>query len=241
MKEKKRLLSLVGLTENAQQFYKVKFNRWLFENSDNVWIDGELISKNEKIAIQAAFFNIKPEPKTMEVDGLSKGRPLSEKIFIKNELHNYNNVNEQEYIIPDQLKLIDYISFLENRLSSIDKVRIKEKTLKSQQTFALYCHYAGINPNDYSFEELSNLLQQHGVAPSKNKSKRPYHKLKQYYNYYLRPIDRYGCDKEKKSGETLKRFTTIIEYCETKGITDCLPKLKDEKDLLEQNIINSKE
>lgn len=242
MKKEKRILSLAGLTSyNIESFYTVKFNRWLFDNSDNVWINDILIDKNEKLGIQLGMYNIKPEPINIKVDGLTNGFKLTEKIFLERELESYNKLDKQKFIIKDHLKIIDYINFLETKLQNLSKVSIKTTvSLKSQETFALYCHYANINPNDYTAHEISNLLKEHGVTPGNEDTKRPYHSLKTHYNNYQKTIDRIGADSPKASNEKLKRFNTIIEYCKNTNKSNLLPQLCEDRDTLEQNINNNK-
>ena len=116
----KRLLSLAGLTDNVEQFYRVKYNRWLFEHSDNVWIDGELISKGKKMAILMSTNGISPK-EFVKYDGLSKGVKLTEIEFIERELYFYKKLNKAEYIKSDHRKINIYISFLENRLKFFEK------------------------------------------------------------------------------------------------------------------------
>lgn len=233
------LLSLSGLTSsNVDEFYRVKFSRWLFENSDNVWVDGELIDEEEKQAFKFAFYNVRPKPKEIKTDRLWKGFELKESVFIKRELFKYKNIQPEKCNLSSNLKLETYIHFLQNRLINAAKVKIKQTdSLKSQQTFALYCYYAGINPRDYSREELNNLLIECGVKPSKENTKDPYHKLKQEYNKYnLYISNRIYYSTPKESQERLKRFEMILDYCKNKGLTDLIPNLEKDKNILNENI-----
>ena len=117
----KRLLSLAGLTDNnATDIYKRKFGKWLFKHSDNVWIDGELISEGKKMAILMSTNGISPK-EFVKYDGLSKGVKLTEIEFIERELYFYKKLNKAEYIKSDHRKINIYISFLENRLKFFEK------------------------------------------------------------------------------------------------------------------------
>ena len=80
-------LCLAGLDgDNVEIYYKKKYNKWLFDYSDEVFIDGELIDKSQKLGITLSSFNIKPEPKKIEVSGYLDGSKLTEERFLNFEI-----------------------------------------------------------------------------------------------------------------------------------------------------------
>ena len=94
-----RLLELSRLTkDNIDEKYNELYHKWLFFNSDEVYLDGQLLSKSEKrLMAVAGFKSIDGELKfssTKKIDGLT----LTENNFIKEHIKKYSLlINE----IPD--------------------------------------------------------------------------------------------------------------------------------------------
>ena len=114
-----RLLELSRLTDdNIDEKYKELYHKWLFFNSDEVYLDGKLLSKSEKrLMAVAGFKSIDGELKfssTKKIDGLT----LTEKDFITNYIERYslliNEIPYNETILNKRTSMM--LEYLENKL-----------------------------------------------------------------------------------------------------------------------------
>ena len=114
-----RLLELSGLTDdNIDEKYKELYHKWLFFNSDEVYLDGKLLSKSEKrLMAVAGFKSIDGELKfssTKKIAGLT----LTENNFIKEHIKKYslliNEIPYNETILNERMSMM--LEYLENKL-----------------------------------------------------------------------------------------------------------------------------
>jgi len=114
-----RLLELSGLTDdNIDEKYKELYHKWLFFTSDEVYLNGKLLSKSEKrLMAVAGFKSIDGELKfssTKKNNGLS----LTEKDFIKEHIKKYslliNEIPYNETILNERISMM--LEYLENKL-----------------------------------------------------------------------------------------------------------------------------
>jgi hypothetical protein len=127
------LFDLAGLNPDwIDEKYNNLLTRWKFNNSDEIWIDGELIDKNTKRAIQISLFNIQPPPKEIIVSELKNGFPLTEKMFVEKMIIKLSKYNNADY--PDdtwQMRVNLFIDYLTKKYISIiqnsnDMISIEE-------------------------------------------------------------------------------------------------------------------
>jgi hypothetical protein len=116
---KLKLIELAGLTaESINEHYEGMLNRWKYDNSDEVWIDGRLIDHEEKIHIVMGMFNIEPQPKEIIVSELKAGFKLTEQLFIKSMIYKLNSfVNIDKPDDKWQMRVNSFLEFLKERQS----------------------------------------------------------------------------------------------------------------------------
>ena len=126
---------IAGLSgENIEQYYKAKFNQWLFKYSDKVTIDKKIISKSQKIAIEAAFYNINPKPKSITVSNCLNGSQLTESRFIRYEIERIEKIKNLS--LPKQYIKEDYLNFLHLKtLQHQQNTKTKKDKPKEKPTF----------------------------------------------------------------------------------------------------------
>lgn len=114
-----RLLELSGITDdNIDEIYKELYHKWLFFNSDEVYLDGKLLSKSEKrLMAVAGFKSIDGELKfssTKKIAGLT----LTEKDFINNYIEKYslliNEIPTKEVLFKKRISMM--LEYLKNKL-----------------------------------------------------------------------------------------------------------------------------
>lgn len=114
-----RLQELSGLTDdNIDEIYKELYHKWLFFNSDEVYLNGQLLSKSEKRLIAVSGFkSIDGELKfssTKKIDGVT----LTEKDFINNYIEKYslliNEIPTNEVLIKKRTSMM--LKYLENKI-----------------------------------------------------------------------------------------------------------------------------
>lgn len=82
-----RLTGFNKVTEDSvEEVYRYNCFKWLFENSDEVFVDGKLISENTKLSYLTSSFNIKPMPKKIEPSQIKEGVEIGEKDFVELEI-----------------------------------------------------------------------------------------------------------------------------------------------------------
>ena len=94
-----RLMELSRLTDdNIDEIYKELYHKWLFFNSDEVYLDGKLLSKSEKrLMAVAGFKSIDGELKFSSTKKI-KGLTLTEDVFINVHIQKYSLLKKE---IPD--------------------------------------------------------------------------------------------------------------------------------------------
>ena len=114
-----RLLELSGLTkDNIDEKYKELYHKWLFFNSDEVYLNGQLLSKSEKrLMAVAGFKSIDGELKFSSTKKIAGGT-LTEKVFINNYIERYSllikEIPTNEVLIKNRTSMM--LEYLENKL-----------------------------------------------------------------------------------------------------------------------------
>ena len=114
-----RLLELSGLTDdNIDEKYKELYHKWLFFNSDEVYLNGQLLSKSEKrLMAVAGFKSIDGELKFSSTKK-NNGLTLTENNFIKEHIKKYslliNEIPYNETILNKRISMM--LEYLENKL-----------------------------------------------------------------------------------------------------------------------------
>ncbi len=107
--------------DNVDSVYGILFNRWRFDKSDEVRIDGELINSDEKAIIKLSLYDIRPKSTEIVISDTVSGFPLKEKIFIEQQIKKYESVNEKtkgsETNMVLNIKSEVYLTFLKKRLN----------------------------------------------------------------------------------------------------------------------------
>lgn len=114
-----RLLELSGLTDdNIDEKYKELYHKWLFFNSDEVYLNGQLLSKSEKrLMAVAGFKSIDGE---LKFSSTKKGKrtALTENNFIKEHIKKYslliNEIPYNELIL--RIRTSSMLEYLQNKL-----------------------------------------------------------------------------------------------------------------------------
>jgi hypothetical protein len=114
-----RLLELSGLTDdNIDEKYKELYHKWLFFNSDEVYLDGKLLSESEKRLIAAAGFKSIDGELKFSSTRKCKGITLTENNFIKEHIKKYslliNEIPYNETILNERTSMM--LEYLENKL-----------------------------------------------------------------------------------------------------------------------------
>jgi len=114
-----RLLELSGLTDdNIDEKYKELYHKWLFFNSDEVYLDGKLLSKSEKRLIAVAGFKSIDGELKFSSTRKNKGITLTENNFIKEHIKKYslliNEIPYNETILNERISMM--LEYLENKL-----------------------------------------------------------------------------------------------------------------------------
>ena len=111
------LFELAGLTPDwIEEKYKLVYERWKFDNSDDVWIDGRLVDKKEKLLIKVSRYDIRPMPKEIIVSETKNGFPLTEKMFIDKMIKKLSKFTDADY--PDdiwQMRINLFLDYLKNK------------------------------------------------------------------------------------------------------------------------------
>ena len=116
--------------ERIEQAYQTYLNRWKFNNSDKVWLDNELISKDEKNLIIESNYNIKPKPKSIITSDIEDKIPLTEDLFINEQIRLFKRIKAQTKGIEIDRVLYSkskfYLIYLKKRLVEIKKTSTTE-------------------------------------------------------------------------------------------------------------------
>jgi hypothetical protein len=161
-------ITIAGLNgDNINEYYQVRFNRWIFDNSDIVSMDGRELDKAEKRMIQISSYNIKPAPKEIIANGFINGSELTETRFIIFEIERILNLDNLS--LGKEFNKQDYLKFLyskqmplhqqeppspENIKSGKDN-RFKEYNAEVIAICAHYLSVTGYIPNDLTREALA--------------------------------------------------------------------------------------
>jgi len=201
--------------DNIDDIYSRRYIRYKFDNSDEVSIDGVLLSNDEKASIKQVGYNIRPTPKETIVSDLINGFEITEKHFIQSELILLNNVNYDLLNLKNRLQFTfykDYLSKKENFSPNINKLSINEIALKLV--------YEGIN---VTRENAKEIIKEYGYTSGDA-----------LFNKFLRwsnRTDRKGCP------ETVKKLKNKIELFEK--VVEILPEEKSASAKDELKILKS--
>ena len=114
-----RLLELSGLTDdNIDEKYKELYHKWLFFNSDEVYLNGKLLSKSEKRLMAVAGFKSIDGELKFSSTRKCKGITLTENNFIKEHIKKYslliNEIPYNETILNERTSMM--LEYLENKI-----------------------------------------------------------------------------------------------------------------------------
>ncbi len=99
----------IGKTKPEVYFTK-QLKQWLFLYSDEVFIDGEPISKADRAMIAASGFNMRPEPKSIEVSETCQGWKMEEAEFIEYEKKRIESISVGAGEISTKKGYLDYLN-----------------------------------------------------------------------------------------------------------------------------------
>ena len=114
-----RLLELSRLTDdNIDEKYKELYHKWLFFNSDEVYLDGKLLSKSEKRLMAVAGFKSIDGELKFSSTRKGKGITLTENNFIKEHIKKYslliNEIPYKEVLLKKRVSVM--LEYLENKI-----------------------------------------------------------------------------------------------------------------------------
>lgn len=228
LKKLSNTLKTLGLRgDNLDIYYKKTHTRWLFDYSDEVWIDGKLLEKEEKLAIKGVMYNIQPEPKEIKTSDMLAGSQLTENRFLDYELNRISYINPHD--LGQSFNLEDYKAFLENKKVQITQGETPlqkqgEKKLKLQQ-IALIHAYENIS---ITKENGNEIAQEYGHGSGA--------KLYQHFTFYYSTANRKGepvnCTAKKMKNKILL-FESVIPMLSATNKTKASDEVKILKDILE--------
>lgn len=100
--------------DNVEEYYRVMYNRFLIDYSDEVYLNGALLSEQDKKLIKLSFYKIEP-PGEISTSNFVNGSELNEKRFIKYELNRIETV--KDISLAKIFNLEDYKQYLESLIS----------------------------------------------------------------------------------------------------------------------------
>ncbi len=119
---------LSGLNgNNSSDYYTIEFNRWLFDNSDEVILNGEVLTKADKFRIKVAFYNIQPPPNEIIMSGLINGSELTEIRFLEQEIKRIENLSNL-LSLKKEYNRQDYLDFLYSKKIELQPLLPNTKT-----------------------------------------------------------------------------------------------------------------
>lgn len=144
--------------ENVADKYYSHWQRWKFDNSSEVKIDGELITDKEKQLIKMSSYNIKPKPLTIETNDINKdGVHLEEIDFIEISLKESQLIfdetsgSQQNFSIHKLVEIyIDYLNLRRNEIANDEEV-LKPKLSNSNDVDS--------NEGNTGFDATEELLE----------------------------------------------------------------------------------
>jgi hypothetical protein len=144
------LMELVGLNPaNVNERYISLYNRWKFDNSDEVLVDGKLINYIEKQ--QVKFGTYEPTPKKIIGSDLKDGFELTEKMFVEKMIQKLSNYSKADY--PDdtwQMRVDLFLEYLKNKEKSFEPKSESEKVF-------VFTDYLKSNDNNAIIEKIKGL------------------------------------------------------------------------------------
>ena len=95
MKETKVIFFYGMDPENIETYFNTQYNRWLFQNSDLVKIDGQELDKSMRYMLTISFENDFPPCSVVECSGVTKRKtPLEKSVFIAEQLKKSTEIYE---------------------------------------------------------------------------------------------------------------------------------------------------
>ncbi len=150
-----RLLELSGLTDdNIDEIYKELYHKWLFFNSDEVYLNGKLLSKSEKRLMAVAGFKSIDGELKFSSTRKNKGITLTENYFIKERIEKYslliNEIPDNETMLKIRISMM--LEYLENKLKLFTPNNPDDNDFKAPKIKDKYCP-------DKIFEEFKKDLK----------------------------------------------------------------------------------
>lgn len=186
----------IGETPSEEYFTK-QLKQWLFLYSDEVFIDGEPISKADRAMIAASGFNMRPEPKSIEVSETSQGRKMEEAEFIEYEKQRIGNISVGAGEISIKR---EYLAFLNQRAKAKPKPEQKDPKLSLKQ-IALIHAFEGWTITEANKDEIA--VEKYGLKNG--------HKLLQDFRKFKHSKDRLGEFNALSTPLTVKNMINLFE------------------------------
>ncbi len=126
-KERYAVTSLIGLHgDNLEYYYKMQHTEWIYLNSDNVVIDGEICNERmERLFVLSLVKFGNRKLNSVEVCGKCNGSELTEKRFIEYEIDRISKIEGDLLPLGKKLNKEDYLKYLHSLLNN--------KTLEANQ------------------------------------------------------------------------------------------------------------
>lgn len=174
-------LSLIGLNgKNQEEYFTKQFIRWRFHLSDEVLLDGRILSKDERTMRAISFYDF-GDAKTLTMSDEINGSELTESRFIEHEIKRVKNLKKLS--IQDEYNKQDYLSFLTAK--QINSSNSKDEISYAQ--IALKCIYEGKQTTMYNCEAIEILSSGTSGKTSSKQLLKLHNKLKDkhFMNYSL--------------------------------------------------------
>ena len=116
-KKKMKIRQAVGAItlDNVREVYQKNFNQFLYMNSDNVEINGEIVnSKMQRALMLLPNEQGEPNVKTAFADGIREGFPITELDFIEHECSYVLEEDVDEFKLKKQVRL--YLEYINKRV-----------------------------------------------------------------------------------------------------------------------------
>lgn len=220
---------LAGLkSDNIEEYFKEKYHKWLFDNSDTTFIDDELHSQvkdtptkteGQNIFLDVSFFStIRPQPKKIEVSGTKQGHKLSEQKFISHEIRRVKKIDDDLLSDVKQWNREDYLEFLTKKSAYNQPDKIEPKYDYFIIAEMLATNQIVVEENLFVYESKK---YEHGYSLNKaiNEAKdyNPPKTFTQYLNdWRSKTGEKYLLD--NKDTKSIKRLRKIKEYFQSNKV-----------------------
>lgn len=150
---------------NVNEIYQKQFNRFLFDYSDEVNIDGKIYSNtgyDKMMRINLGYLkNEKGEPnfKKIYANGIKDGFKLTENDFVENELEQIVDYTPKGLTEKKQLKT--YKEYLEKRLSELLLLNKNEPQQETKTDAPTKKEYNSSQFNDHTYKLFCHIVDEY--------------------------------------------------------------------------------